>query len=214
MSESTAKDMIEMMQGVVTGGTGTAARLSGMRVAGKTGTTSNNHDRWFVGYTPYYVGAVWFGYDQPAALRGFSPNPAAVAWRKVMAPIHKDLPNKAFLQNDKDDKYSIMLCADSGMRATPACKNLTSKEYKASAIPDKRCTTHPYTFNKNELNSGEVIEKDEEIEGIVENPEGENPEGTASSDTQILPEGGQTPPPANTPALPPTDGSGVEGIGL
>jgi hypothetical protein len=107
-----------------------------------------------------------------------------------------------------------MLCADSGMRATPACKNLTSKDYKSSAIPDKRCTTHPYTFNKNELNSGSVIEKDEEIEGIVENPEGETSEGTASSDTPILPEGGQTPPPANTPALPPTDGSGVEGIGL
>lgn len=215
MSETTAKDMIEMMQGVVTGGTGTAARLSGMRVAGKTGTTSNNHDRWFVGYTPYYVGAVWFGYDQPARLRGFSPNPAAVAWRKVMTPIHKDLPNKAFLQNDNDNKYSIMLCADSGMRATPACKNLTSKDYKASAIPDKRCTTHPYTFNKNELNSGEVIEKDEEVEGIVENPEGETSEGTASSDTPILPEGGQTPPPIDTPAPPQTGGeAGVEGIGI
>ena len=210
MSETTAKDMIEMMQGVVTGGTGTAARLSGMRVAGKTGTTSNNHDRWFVGYTPYYVGAVWFGYDQPAALRGFSPNPAAVAWRKVMTPIHKDLPNKAFLQKDNDGKYSIMLCADSGMRATPACKHLTTKDYKVSAIPDKRCTTHPYTFSKNELNSGEVIEKDEEIEGIVENPEG----GT-SSDTPILPEGGQTPPPIDTPAHPPTGGeAGIEGIGI
>ena len=170
MSETTARDMISMMTNVVTGGTGTAARISGMNVAGKTGTTSSNHDRWFVGYTPYYVGAVWFGYDEPAPLRGFSPNPAAVAWRKVMEPIHQNLPNKEFLSDEKDGKYSIMVCAKSGMRASPKCPSLTSKAYESSKIPTELCTQHPYTFNKNELLGGSapVIEKDEQVEGIVE----------------------------------------------
>ncbi len=219
MSETTAESMIGMLQGVVTGGTGTSARISGMRVAGKTGTTSNNHDRWFVGFTPYYVGAVWFGYDIPAPIRGFSPNPAAVAWRKVMTPIHKDLPNKAFLEDEEAGKYNIMICADSGMRATPSCKHLTSKKYRTGNVPTKRCTLHPYRFNEDELNSGEVIELDEEIEGIIENPEGgENGEGgttdpgntgdvpvTPGDDTGITtPATPEEPPVTDQPSVPTT----------
>jgi len=219
MSETTAESMIGMLQGVVTGGTGTSAQISGMRVAGKTGTTSSNHDRWFVGFTPYYVGAVWFGYDQPAPLRGFSSNPAAVAWRKVMTPIHKSLPNKAFLEDEEAGKYNVMVCADSGMRATPGCDHLTSKKYKTGNVPSKRCTLHPYSFNKNELNSGVVIEVDEEIEGIVEDPEGGEGgapgEGTpgevpnvpgenSGTDTPTTPTTPQTPPVTEPPVTPTT----------
>ena len=217
MSETTAKDMISMLQGVVTGGTGTSAKISGMRVAGKTGTTSNNHDRWFVGFTPYYVGAVWFGYDQPAPIRGFSPNPAAVAWRKVMTPVHKDLSNKDFLE-DKDGKSSIMLCSDSGMRATPACKHLTSKDYKTSNIPEKRCTQHPYIFNPNDLNKGATLEVEEENENIAE---GELPEGEIPSDTPLAPGIGDTHPsaprpsvPTPTPQIPPTQTPGGTDLGI
>lgn len=204
MSETTAESVIGMLTDAVNGGTGTAARISGMRVAGKTGTTSSNNDRWFVGFTPYYVGAVWFGYDTPAPLRGFSPNPAAVAWRKVMDPIHDDLANKPFLQDEERGKYSIMVCADSGMPATPACDNLTSKKYSSSNIPTTRCNRHPYKFNENDLLEGsvEVVEKDEEIEGIVDGDlGGESIEGP------VIDEGTVTPPPE--------DGGGeavVEGI--
>ena len=207
MSETTAETMISMLTGAVEGGTGTAARLSGMRVAGKTGTTSSNHDRWFVGFTPYYVGAVWFGYDTPATLRGFSPNPAAVAWRKVMEPIHKGLKNKPFLADEEKGKYSIMICEDSGMRATPACKNLAGKKYKTSKIPTVLCTDHPYEFSENLLTEG-VIEKDEEIEGITDF------ENTTSEET----EGGEITPevqpqtPQDEPVSPPPASSGNEGF--
>ncbi len=207
MSETTAEAMISMLTSAVEGGTGTAARLSGMRVAGKTGTTSSNHDRWFVGFTPYYVGAVWFGYDTPATLRGFSPNPAAVAWRKVMAPIHKELKNKPFLEDEEKGKYSIMICEDSGMRATPACKNLASKKYKSSKIPTELCTDHPYEFNENLLSEG-VIEKNEEVEGITDF--GDMTSGEL--------EGGETVPevqpstPDSEPATPPPASSGNEGF--
>ena len=215
MSETTAEDMISMLTNAVNGGTGTAARISGMRVAGKTGTTSSNHDRWFVGFTPYYVGAVWFGYDQPAALRGFSPNPAAVAWRKVMTPIHKDLENKPFLEDEEKGKYNIMLCADSGMRATPSCKNLTSKKYKTNSIPTKLCTKHKYKFNENDLNEGsELLEKDEEVEGIVEDIEsGEGITTETGGSAENIP----SPPEETIPQTPPTAPQGgnagfVEGI--
>lgn len=169
ISETTAESMISMLTDAVNGGTGTAARLSNMRVAGKTGTTSSNNDRWFVGFTPYYVGAVWFGYDEPTSLRGFSPNPAAVAWRKVMAPIHEGLKNIKFLENEEKGSYSVMLCADSNMRATPSCRKLTSKRYKKGDVPKKLCNEHPYEFNENDLlKGGAVLEKDEQVEGIVD----------------------------------------------
>ena len=207
MSETTAQQMISMMQGVVTGGTGTSARIPNVRAAGKTGTTSSNNDRWFVGFTPYYTGAVWFGYDQPAPLRGFSPNPAAVAWRKVMTEVHKGLSDKPFLEDEVQGKYNILICKDSGMRATPSCENLGGKLYDKSKIPAKRCTEHPYEFNENDIAEGGVLtEKDEEIEGIVDDG-GE--EGTSAESTPAVPQTPQVPVPSDSA---PVTGDVVEGV--
>lgn len=78
-------------------GTGYPAQISGTTVAGKTGTTTENKDRWFVGLTPYYVGAVWYGYDQPKEVSAYvGTNPALVAWRNVMRQVMMDLPGKSF----------------------------------------------------------------------------------------------------------------------
>lgn len=189
MSETTARTMVSMMSNVVTGGTGTEARLNGMRAAGKTGTTQNKHDRWFVGFTPYYVGAVWFGYDEPAALN-FSGNPAARAWKQVMSKVHENLSDREFFHNDTDGKYSVMVCADSGMHASPACKTITSRVFTSGNIPDKLCTRHPYSFNANKLESGsnpEVVEKDEEIAGIVDDED--IPDSSSDNPPQSPPSG-------------------------
>ena len=210
ISETTAEDMIQMMTAVVTGGTGTDARLSGMRAAGKTGTTSNKNDRWFVGYTPYYVGATWFGYDQPKTLT-VSGNPAAIAWQKVMTKAHEGLSDKPFLQDEVAGKYNVMLCKDSQMRATPECKELIGKLLRKADIPTKRCTHHPYTFNADELMAGgDVVEKDEEIEGIIEGETGGTIDegGTPSSPTETLPPEN----PVETPSDPPGNEGIVEGI--
>lgn len=88
MSEEAAYIMNRMLQEVVTSGTGGGAQLSsGMFTAGKTGTTSDNHDRWFVGYTPHYVSAVWYGYDTPRTIPA-SGNPCISVWRSVMNEIN------------------------------------------------------------------------------------------------------------------------------
>ena len=96
-SPNTAYTMTYMLKGAVegSGGTGYEARLSNMAVAGKTGSTSDYKDRWFVGCTPYYVAAVWTGYDIPEYIN-VNGNPAAQLWKKVMGPVHEGLPYKDF----------------------------------------------------------------------------------------------------------------------
>ena len=92
---NTAYVMTYMMQNGVEHGTGTEAALWTVPVAGKTGTSGDYKDRWFVGCTPYYVAAVWTGYDTPEIIH-VSGNPASQIWRKVMAPVHEGLGWKSF----------------------------------------------------------------------------------------------------------------------
>ena len=87
--------MTYMMQNAVESGTGSGAYLGIMPVAGKTGTSGENKDRWFVGCTPYYVAAVWTGYDIPETINVWG-NPAASIWRSVMYRIHTGLEYRTF----------------------------------------------------------------------------------------------------------------------
>jgi penicillin-binding protein 1A len=92
---NTAANITNVLEAAVSYGTGTDARLAGMPVAGKTGTTSFDYDRYFVGYTPYYLAAVWTGYDTPESMK-FSGNPSAQVWKSIMGPIHQNLPAAVF----------------------------------------------------------------------------------------------------------------------
>ncbi len=146
MSEQTAYQMTQLLQGVVQYGTGTAARLSEMPAAGKTGTTTNDHDRWFIGYTPYYVGAVWFGYDQPKSMSQIGYNPAVSTWKKIMTQIHKDKKYKTF---DMPTNLSpTAICTVSGKLATENCyKDIRGSKvmyeyYKHADAPTESCTMH------------------------------------------------------------------------
>lgn len=84
---NTAWNMCDMLQDAVSNGTGGDAYFSTTAVAGKTGTTSDDKDRYFVGFTMYYVCAVWTGYDTPAQMY-FNSNPAAQIFRSVMSQVH------------------------------------------------------------------------------------------------------------------------------
>ena len=92
---NTAYTMTYMMQNAVESGTGGAAYLGFMPVAGKTGTSGENKDRWFVGCTPYYVAAVWTGYDIPETINVWN-NPAARIWHDVMYRVHIGLEYRTF----------------------------------------------------------------------------------------------------------------------
>lgn len=147
MKETTAYFMNELLQGVINSGTGGSAKFSGMTIAGKTGTTSENYDRYFVGYTPYYVAAVWTGYDSPEKI-SYSGNPAITMWKKVMQKIHEDLPNKQF-SKPTTGLETVEVCLDSGLRPTDACladvrgsARVQTVTVAAGTAPTESCTMH------------------------------------------------------------------------
>ena len=95
ISPQTAYIMYDLLGGPVgTGGTGTNAVFSDMPVRGKTGTSSNSKDLWFVGLTPYYSSAVWIGTDKADQIKGIGSNGAASLWGKIMKAAHTSLPVK------------------------------------------------------------------------------------------------------------------------
>ena len=153
MKDTTAALMNSLLQEVVNGGTGYEGRISGMHVAGKTGTTNNDQDRYFVGYTPYYSCAVWVGYVHNQRIVA-SGNPAASMWQKVMSRIHADLPDKDFFSCS--GLTYVKVCADSGLLATDSCaedcrgSRVYSALVAADNAPSAYCNMHTspiYTVN-------------------------------------------------------------------
>lgn len=139
MKESTAYAMNELLKNVVRNGTGTGANFSGMTIAGKTGSTNSNNDRYFVGYTPYYTAAVWVGYDTPTRIVA-SGNPAATLWKTFMSKVHAGLPNKDF-DVSSDGMVSVTVCTQTGLLASAGCPSQTVKVASGSA-PTLSCDGH------------------------------------------------------------------------
>jgi len=125
VTPTTAFLMSSMLSDVVSHGTAYAARAAGFTLpaAGKTGTTDDYSDAWFVGYTPHLVTGVWFGLDQrsPIMDRGFAGVVAVPAWARFM---------KRATQGDRPDWYEVpwdvekvAICRMSGARATAECQH-------------------------------------------------------------------------------------------
>ena len=136
------------MKDVVTAGTGGAVNFRGMTIAGKTGTTSNDKDVWFVGYTPYYTAGVWAGYDIPTSKLRTSAekNYHKKLWKSVMSRIHEELPNKDFEQ--PEDIIRVAVCSESGKLPVPGLCDLDPRgciveEYFAKGFePVESCDVH------------------------------------------------------------------------
>lgn len=106
VSEDTAWLMNKLLQTVMTQGTGTSYKLSGIECYGKTGTTTDDKDRWFIGGTPNFVAAVWYGYDTPKEIHySLSSNPAGTIWKTVMSEIYETMDNKGIDYETKFPEY-------------------------------------------------------------------------------------------------------------
>ncbi len=136
ISAETSYVMNQMLQSVFYGPSGTAYGLGvkGFRTFGKTGSTSNNYDRWCAAGTPYYVAAVWYGYDYNKEVTARGNNPAAVIMRSVMNEIHEDLEPKSF-EKSTNKVVQRSYCKNTGLIAGEKCTSKGSGWYKTSNIP-------------------------------------------------------------------------------
>jgi len=126
ISDTTAYLMSTMLADVINAGTGAGARRAGFTLpaAGKTGTTNDFNDAWFVGYTPALVAGVWVGFDQPHTIlpNGFAAEVAVPMWARFMkAATHGDKPQWLSMP---PDITIVNVCRLSGKLATSACEHL------------------------------------------------------------------------------------------
>jgi penicillin-binding protein 1A len=134
----TAYLISSMMADAMNRGTGSRARTEGFKLpaAGKTGTTDDYGDAWFVGYTPNLVAGVWFGFDEKKKImnRGFAGTVAVPAWAQFMkkatagsAPDWFEMPS---------DVERIAVCRKTGMRASTECRTFVSEDGHANVHED------------------------------------------------------------------------------
>ncbi len=158
ISEQNASIMTKMLQNVVENGTAAAVKLdSVVNVAGKTGTTTDDNDRWFIGYTPYYIGGVWFGYAMPRTLNSFSAtvSPAITIWDDVMTILHEKVIKTSAERGNAlksfvlaDGIVTATYCKDSGKLMTEACRHdprgsrAETGYFTVSNVPTERCDCH------------------------------------------------------------------------
>jgi membrane peptidoglycan carboxypeptidase len=134
--------MCEMLQNAVERGTGTAALLSDRPVAGKTGTTDDHRDGWFVGFTPQYTSAVWVGNDNFSRMwHVFGGDVAAPLFRQIMQFAHKGLPVMQFGQL-RGGQVSVLMCSESKKRANAKCPTTYKEYFKPGMVPTAFCPLH------------------------------------------------------------------------
>ena len=179
IKDSTAYLLTSAMEDVVNKGTGTACQLDNMTVAGKTGTTEDYNDLWFVGYTPYYTCAVWSGYDNnekiPEDARNFHKN----LWRKVMNRIHEGLDDKDFDMPASVEKASV--CEETGLLPRSGCPTIT-EYFDISSLPTEYCDQHFYGNSDDYDEDSYNYDEDSDTDSAADAIPTAAPDGTDTGD--------------------------------
>ena len=151
ISEENSDIMTKMLQNVVANGTATDITIDkSVSCAGKTGTTQNKNDLWYIGYTPYYIGGVWLGYEYPKTLSEYSSNICLKIWDEIMTELHSEyISNGNVLDfSVSDNIVECEYCMDSGKLMTNACRQdprggRAEKGYFVKGTePDEVCDRH------------------------------------------------------------------------
>jgi len=159
LSASTAFIVTSMMRDVIDHGTGNTVRQAGFTLpaAGKTGTTNDFSDAWFVGFTPDLVAGAWIGYDDRRSIGKF------LTGGVVAAPIWADFMKKATAGKPVKDFpvpsgiHFVKVCADSGQLFTPNCRKSVNEAFVDGTEPTKECELHNHSGNimEEDLDSGQ-----------------------------------------------------------
>ena len=145
LKETTAFLLTDAMQDVVTSGTGTAVNFGTMPIAGKTGTTNEDRDMVFAGFTPYYTCVTWGGFDDNTE-QDYSRYERTL-WRNIMERIHEGLEYKEFTR--PDGLTAVAVCSKSGKLpiegvcdADPRGSMVTTEYFANGTVPTEYCDHH------------------------------------------------------------------------
>ena len=140
---STAQMMISMLRSVIAGGTGGGASI-GRWAAGKTGTTNNWKDAWFVGFVPQFTTGIWIGYDKLGLSLGIGQAGGVITaptWRKYMRAVLKKVPARGM------PVYASLIhkevCRKSGKLPSSDCYNMIKEIFTKKSLPEDICTICP-----------------------------------------------------------------------
>lgn len=140
----TAYIMTNMLESVVKMGTASSVVSSGFTrpAAGKTGTTNDYTDAWFIGFTPDFVCGVWTGFDLKTSLgtRQTGAVAALPMWIAVMKAAHEGKPPRAFTV--PPGIVRVPVCAESGQLPTRRCRRVVEEVFRAGDEPKVRCPIH------------------------------------------------------------------------
>jgi penicillin-binding protein 1A len=157
LAPQTAYIMTNMLQTVVDHGTGAGARALGFSrpAGGKTGTSNNNTDNWFVGFTPQITCGVWIGFDDKTKIgsgRGeVGATTALPIWANFMKAATADLPVKDFPV--PPGIYTTTICLDSGKLAREDCPRTVTDIFTEATLPKEECTLNHNTAHPTKDNS-------------------------------------------------------------
>ena len=200
--EEAAREMTDILQGVLIRGTGKGLDLGEMPCAGKTGTTNDSKDGWFVGYTRYYTTSVWVGYDTPRTLSNlYGATYPGKIWHDFMAGLHEGLEPREFV---KPANYNYV--PETVQEEAPAEEEQETNEAGEAIDPNAGGTIEGVAEEGvNEVwedENGTVIEDNsQEAAPVEEAPVTEQP---ATDQTQAQPEAGAEAAP-ETPSDPLSD---------
>ena len=173
--ENACKMMITCMEAVMTKGTGVGGKLATMPCAGKTGTTNDSKDLWFVGFTKYYTTSVWVGYDIPRSLAGlaYTATPLGI-WKTYMDSINNGLP----LAKLDDYKITVAPTKEDTEETEEETKEEQEEEEKAKEEEEKKLEEEKKAEEEKKNTNTDTKKQDETTIDEGENPE----EGTVDED--------------------------------
>ena len=201
MSPQLAYLVTNLLKGVVREGTATRARRLNRPLAGKTGTSNENRDLWFIGYTPDCVAGAWMGYDDFSSLgrKDWSGGSTVVPWwTQIMAEVLKGAPKRDFPVPPKIT--FVQIDSQTGLLALPTCpkKNRILEAFLEGTEPKEYCRvdhSKPQATSFSSQASGAVIGPTAEVISVstaapaaapVESPVEEEPEANGTQEPVIL----------------------------
>lgn len=145
ITKDTAQLLTSAMEDVITSGTGTACAVNGVTLAGKSGTTNDNKDLWFVGFSSYYTCGIWGGYDDNA--NQTSGGYVKQIWQDIMEAAHEGKENQSLVNTKEFSAATICTkcgnLAKEGLCDNTLQGNMTQREYfRKGEKPSRECDCH------------------------------------------------------------------------